>query len=154
LKVKQGGSKSRALEQWAKNRDYSRQLIKELSYNEKILILASLYWGEGTKRELNIINSDPALLRVVIHCLRELGVRDSEFKATLRVYSDLDKQKAIAFWAKSLNLPLACFSNVTVLLGKKEGKLLYGMCRLRVVKGAKYFKLIITTIGRIKELLP
>ena len=153
LKVKQGGSKARAAIQWAKKRDESRDLIRKLSRNEKLLILASLYWGEGTKKELNIINSDPTMLRVVVQCLRELGIQDFEFKATLRIYSDLNKQKAVQFWSKSLGLPAECFANVNVLSGKKEGKLLYGMCRLRVLKGAKYFKLIMSVIERIKELL-
>lgn len=152
LKVKQGGSKVRAAIAWSKKLDESRALIENLSRKEKILILASLYWGEGTKKELNIVNSDPAMLRVVVHCFRELGIKDSEFRATLRIYGDLDKGKAIEYWSAALSLPKENFINV--LIGKKEGKLPYGMCRLRVLKGAKYFKLLMSLIERIKELLP
>ncbi len=154
LRVKQGGSKGRAKIQWAEKLEESRNLIKEIIPKEKLLILAALYWGEGTKKELNIVNSDPSMLRVVVHCLRELGIQTLEFRATIRVYGDLNKKKAVQFWAKSLGLPIECFINVNVLKGKKEGKLPYGMCRLRVTKGARHFKLIMSLIERIKELLP
>ena len=110
--------------------------------------------GEGTKRELNIINSDAAMLRVVVHCLRDLGVSDTEFRARIRIYDDINKFKAIDYWAAALSLPVECFKSVNVLTGKKKGKLAYGMCRIRVAKGANYFKLIMSAIERIKELLP
>ena len=154
LRVKQGGSKVRAKIEWAKKLDESRILVKDLTSREKLLILASLYWGEGTKKELNIVNSDPTMLRVVVHCLKDLGVTESEFRATLRIYGDLNPKEAISFWSKAINLPRECFINVNVLRGKKEGKLPYGMCRLRVLKGARHFKLIMSLITRIKELLP
>jgi hypothetical protein len=116
--------------------------------------LSALYWGEGTKRELNIINSDPAMLRIVISGFKELGIKNSEIKVTIRIYDDINKEQAIFFWSKSLLLPVECFKNVNVLHGKKSGKLAHGMCRIRVEKSAFHFKYIMSVIERIKQLLP
>lgn len=154
LRIKQGGSIQRAKDAWNKAQLQSKRVIKSLSQKEKLLILSALYWGEGTKKELNIINSDPSMLRIVVSCFKELGIENSEIKVTLRIYNDLNKEAVIDFWSKSLSLPIECFKNINVLNGKKDGKLQYGMCRIRVEKSANYFKYIMSIIGRIKELLP
>ncbi len=156
LREKQGGSKIRSEKKWLASKIKAKEIIKELSQRDKILILVALYWGEGTKRELNIINSDPLLLKTFIFCLREIGVDSNDIKATLRIYGDISKQKAIQYWSQKLNLPQKQFYNVNVLEGKKKGKLIYGMCRIRVKIGGEYFKLIMSMIEIIKEsfLLP
>lgn len=153
LKLKQGGSKVRSLKKWTDAEKEASVLIKEISAKEKLLILASLYWGEGTKSEMNIINSDPKLLKVFLNCLKELNIDNSQIKVTLRIYDDINKKKAVLFWSKELDLPRDCFKNINVLDGKKKGKLVYGMCRIRVVKSEKYFKLIMSVIKQIKNLL-
>ncbi|MBX9906967.1 hypothetical protein K2X96_03660 [Patescibacteria group bacterium] len=151
LKEKQGGSKVRALKNWELARKEAEQLITTpLNKKEKLLILACLYWGEGTKQELNIINSDGNLLKVVVSCLKDLGIQDSEFRITLRLYGDCDVDKARIYWSNILNLPANSIKNINILTGKKEGKLMYGMCRIRVTKAARYFKLIISIINLIK----
>ena len=153
LKAKQGGSKWKSSLEWKEAQIKSKNLIKNISQKEKLLILASLYWGEGTKSELNIINSDFNMLKIVVSCLKDLGIVDSEIKATIRIYEDLDFKNVVKFWSKALNLPQECFKNVNILKGKKAGKLKNGMCRIRVEKSSRYFKLIMSLIERIKILL-
>jgi transcriptional regulator with XRE-family HTH domain len=152
LLARRNWSKDKSLIEWSDARLKSQELIRNISNKDNLLILACLYWGEGTKRELNIINSDPDMLRVIISCLKELGIENSKIKATLRVYCDINHKEAIQFWSTALNLPVSCFKNVNVLVGKKSGKLPYGMCRIRVEKSSKYFKLIMSLIERIKTL--
>jgi hypothetical protein len=48
-------------------------------------------------------------------------------------------------------LPKDFIKNINVIKGKKIGKLKYGMCRLRVKKVGRYFKLIISMIDLIKS---
>lgn len=152
LKEKQGGSKSRSLRNWqVAAEETKRRLGTPFTDREKLLILSSLYWGEGTKTELNIINSDSALLRVVVDCLKSLGVRNEDFKINLRVFSDCDQEKAVAHWVRELDLPQSQMQNINILEGKKQGKLIYGMCRLRVTKGDRYFKLIMSVIDLMKS---
>lgn len=149
-KEKRGGSKIKSKREWEEAKIKASDLIKKIGLLEKMLILSCLYWGEGNKTELNLINSDPSMIRVVISCLKDLGVKDSEFKISLRLFEDINKKNAISYWSNTLSLPRGFIKNINVIQGKKIGKLKYGMCRLRVKKGGKYFKLIISMIDLIK----
>jgi hypothetical protein len=152
-KAKKGGSKARSNREWKEAKDKASKIIKQISFNEKMFILACLYWGEGSKAELNLINSDPSMIRVVISCLKDLGVQNSELKVSLRLFEEINKKKAISFWTNTLSLPKGFIEKIDVIHGKKVGKLQYGMCRLRVKKGGKYFKLIISMIDLIRSRL-
>lgn len=39
------------------------------------------------------------------------------------------------FWAEILNIPKEDFGRTDIRIGKKNGKLQFGMCRVRVLKG-------------------
>lgn len=151
LRVKQGGSKERALRGWSEAKKKASALILPIQKRDRLLILTCLYWGEGNKKDLNIINSDPLLIKTFINCLREIGVTRSELKITIRLYEDIDKDKALRYWAGIVGIPKEKIFNVNILKGKKVGKLEYGMCRIRVTKGAKHFKLILSMIDLIKS---
>ena len=145
-RMKRGGSQYRAKMKWESAEKEATSLIKSLSKTENLLIAASLYWAEGTKKELNLINSDPLLIKTFASCLEQLGVERSEFRVTIRVYEDLKKEECVLYWANVLKIPKSQIINVNVLSGKKTGKLPYGMCRLRVTKGEKTFKLLQSAI--------
>lgn len=153
LQLKKGHSKQRSLEAWKRQAEIAESLITDISHREKIFMLASLYWAEGTKSEFNIINSDPRLLKVFISCLKEIGITTDRLRVTLRLYSDLNPKAVISFWSDALGLPHSCIQNTNILKGKKEGKLPYGMCRIRVSKGKTEFKLVMSLIKRISSLL-
>lgn len=151
LKVKRGGSKARAMKDWELSKEKAQKLLQQIEAKDKLLILAALYWGEGTKSELNLVNSDPELLRIFVECLGEIGVTRDMLKVTLRIYEDLPVVKIRKYWAHTLNIPEKNILGVNVLKGKKVGKLKYGMCRIRVAKGAPHFKLIMSMIELIKS---
>lgn len=152
LKAKQGGSKERSMVKWDEANALARKLIGRFVERDKLIILASLYWGEGAKNnDLSLNNSDPFLIKVFIECLKSIGVKDDDFKINLRVYEDIDCKEAVDFWSNFLNLSKDKILGVNVLNGKKIGKLKYGMCRVRVRKGSPYFKLIISMISLIKS---
>lgn len=150
-KAKRGGSKGKSSREWLEAKNNASNIIKNIGHSERMLILSCLYWGEGNKTELNLINSDPSMIRVVVACLRDLGIKDIDLKISLRLYEDIDKKKAINFWSNVLSLPNGHIQKVNVISGKKVGKLEYGMCRLRVRKGGRYFKLIVSMINLIKS---
>lgn len=150
-KAKKGGSKARSIHDWQTAKDKASGIVKNLKFKDKMLILSCLYWGEGNKSELNIINSDPDMIRVFIFCLKELGVREDELKVSLRLFNGINKSEAILFWSKTLSLPCGFISKIEIIHGNKVGKLKYGMCRLRVKKGGKYFKLLMSMIDLIKS---
>ena len=153
LKDKQGGSKVRSFKKWQDSELNAKNLIGNIKNRDLLFILSCLYWGEGNKKELNLVNSDPDLIRIFIKCLEEIGIQKEDLRITLRVYSDLDKDVVRKYWANLLKIPLNQILNVNVLYGKKEGKLKYGMCRVRVTKSEYYFKLIMSLIKEIKKSL-
>lgn len=153
LRGKQGGSKLRSLQHWEAARSAANRSVGSLHDRDKALILAALYWGEGTKRELSMINGDARLLQAFVSCLCVLGVRKSELRFSLRLYEDIEKSAARRFWARALGTPVSTVVVSEVLSGKKKGRLRYGMCRVRVKKGGRYFKLIMAMIESISTQL-
>jgi hypothetical protein len=150
-KAKRGGSKAKSASEWKEAQIKASSIINHIGLPEKMLILSCLYWGEGNKTELNLINSDPEMLRVIVSCFKDLGIQNSELKISLRLFQDINKEKAISFWTHSLKLPKGSVSRIELIHGNKVGKLKYGMCRIRVTKGGKYFKLMISMINFIKS---
>ena len=150
-RVKRGGSKFKA----AKEREHAdkkaHSLLSSFDGRDMLLVLAALYWGEGTKRELNLVNGDPELVRVFVSCLRILGITNKQLKIRLRIFEDMNKQKVVAFWVKTLAVSKTDIASVEVLSGKKKGKLKYGMCRVRVKKSKDHFKFIMAMIDFIKS---
>ena len=150
-KAKRVGSKAKSQRDWKEAQTKASSIIKEFRFLEKMLILSCLYWGEGNKTELNLINSDPSMVRVVFSCLKDLGVKNYELKISLRLFENIDKEKAVSFWTRTLKLPKGIIQKIYIIRGNKIGKLKYGMCRVRVKKGGKYFKLIMSMIDLIKS---
>ncbi len=148
---KRNSSALRAIQGWKNAQDLAKKIVERIERKEKILIAASLYWAEGTKRDFSLSNTDPALIKVFVECLEELGVRKENLKVTIRIYDDLDREKVVSFWSKIIGIPKENISNINVLKGKKKGKLEYGMCRVRVPKGAKLLKLLHSLADVIKE---
>jgi len=142
LERKRGANTYRARVRWEEAGKEARNRIDHLTSKEKLLIAACLYWGEGTKSELSLTNSDPLLIRAFVLCLQEFGVTSKELRVSIRVYEDLEKEKCATYWARILGIPRSQVLSINVLRGKKTGKLPFGMCRIRVTKGQKTFKLL------------
>jgi hypothetical protein len=149
--LKRFNSKNLSKIGWKNAKTMAKEILLPLRKQNSFAILAALYWGEGNKKELNLINSDPALIKVFVECLYSIGVKKEELKITLRIYGDSNISKVKEFWSNLLEIPPQQISNINVLKGKKEGKLKFGMCRVRVRKGGKYFKLIISMINLLKS---
>jgi hypothetical protein len=147
LRVKQGGSRERALRAWdiAKNKA-NILLSPPFTQRERLIALTSLYWAEGTKRELGFINSDGMMIKMFIIYLADLGVRKEDLQISLRLFEDADRVLAIQYWTKILGIKSNHIRSINVLQGKKKGKLPYGMCRVRVKNNAPYFKILISMI--------
>ncbi len=151
LKSKQGGRKVASLRAWeAARKRAAETLSKDFSKRDYLLLLAALYWGEGNKRELSLINSDPDMVKTFIMCLKVIGVDSSKIRVSVRIYSDINEAQAKNFWATITGVNLKNIYQSEVIQGKKTGKLKYGMCRVRVEKGASDFKLIMSVIELLK----
>ncbi len=110
-----------------------------------------MYWGEGSKSEFNLINSDPLLIKLVYGFMIATGVEKSRIHFSLRLHDDLDEKKSIKFWCDLLDIPPSKITYVALIKGDKKGKLKYGMCRIRMEKSGDYFKYVMSVIDLIKQ---
>lgn len=153
LREKQGGSRARAQRKWEDARKSAEGIVGALTHRERLLVLVGLYWGEGTKKELSIINGDPELIRVSARCLKALGVKKEDFSLTLRIFSDMynNKDNIATYWTRLLGVSQKQIAGFNVIEGKRSGKLPYGMCRLRIRRGESHFKLLMSMIDLVKS---
>ncbi len=151
LKDKQGGSKKKSRKDWETASKKAKDILGEVDIKTRLVILTCLYWGEGDKRDLSLNNSDPALIKVFVECLKCIGVKKEDLRITLRLYEDLNENQARVYWAKVVGISEEKILSINFLPGKKKGKLKYGMCRVRVTKGGPHFKLIMSMIDLIKS---
>lgn len=149
LKEKQGGAKGRANGMRENCTEEASLLVGSLSSRDFLMILIGLYWGEGTKRDFSLINSDPKLLQTFMVCLNEIGIPKERISLSLRVHSDISISESKAFWATTLGLSRNEILRVEIIEGRKKGKLRYGMCRVRISSGIRDRLLIQAAIGLI-----
>ena len=118
-----------------------RKVVENLSSKEKMLFACALYWGEGSKKDFGLSNTDPELIKSFINVLRNVfNIQNDRLRISIRIYEDLDRDRCLNFWSRIVAIEKEKFINVDVLHGKKKGKLEYGMCRVRVLKGGDLLK--------------
>lgn len=132
----------------------AKKTIGSLSGKDLLLIVASLYWAEGAKRDFSFSNTDPEMIKAFVYALRKVfRVKEEDFKISLRIYEDLNKNICLRYWSGILGINLNKETSVNILKGSKVGKLKYGMCRIRIKKGGLLLKEISSTIKRLGYLI-
>jgi hypothetical protein len=140
-RAKRGGSRRIRLLKEEQAFVKAKKIVKQFSKREKLLFISALYWAEGNKKDFMLSNTDSNLIKVFINGLREIfGIGNDRLRVSIRIYEDMDKEKCLDFWANVVSLPKEKFQNVYILNGKKQGKLEFGMCRVRVAKGGDLLK--------------
>ena len=132
-----GKKEVRLLDFYNKERDN----INFLSKREVYLAGLFLYWGEGGKSlyaaRLQISNTDPAVIKFFIYWLQLLGVAKSKIRAQLHLYNDMDIDRELNFWVKTLEMNKGQFSKPYIKqtslrnIGHKGG-FGHGTCNLTV----------------------
>ena len=151
LKEKQGGSKLRAE---GLRENILKKVKSELgtfSDRDRLFLLIGLYWGEGTKKDFSLINSDPHLLQAVMSSLDSLNIGKDRIDLSLRVHKGISVPKAKMFWSRAIGVPINRIGRIEVIEGKKKGKLPHGMCRVRVRSGIRerlFIQTAISVIGK------
>lgn len=140
---KRGGSRRIRLRKEAQALEDARKKVGKLSEREKLLVLSALYWAEGSKKDFSFANTDPNLISVFTEFMRDVfKIPNNRFYINIRLYEDLDKDKSLSFWSHIVKIPELNIKGFNILVGKKKGKLEYGMCRLRIAKGGDILKQI------------
>lgn len=96
--------------------------IGKFSEREIFLLGLFLYWGEGTKSascSTQLTNTNPAMILFFIKWLEILGVKRKDLKIKLHLYSDMKIKETIAFWSKTIKIPISQFKKPYI----KETKL-------------------------------
>ena len=94
-----------------------------------------LYWGEVTKSNryaVRLGNTDPRLLEKFMEFLMTFfGIKRSDFRFGLQIFSDISPQKSLDFWRKKLKIRKEQFYKVTVTktgsIGTYRKKSQYGV---------------------------
>jgi len=129
-------------------------LIKNIDDQNLASIAATLYWAEGSKKDFSFSNTDPLMVKMFMNILRRIFlVENKDIKISLRIYEDLDTDTCLKFWSKVTKITLGSKTTINILKGRKEGKLKYGMCRVRVRKGGLLLKEFSAIINRIDKLM-
>ncbi|MEK7626827.1 MAG: hypothetical protein AAB399_01510 [Patescibacteria group bacterium] len=140
----------RHLEEAKKNAETK---LPNITNKDLVVILSSLYWAEGNKKDLVLTNTDPEMIRTFLYILRRVyNIPNNELRVSLRIYEDLNKKECLRYWSKITGIILNNKTTVSVLIGHKKGKLSYGMCRIRVKRGGRLLKEIFSIINRINLL--
>lgn len=90
---------------------------KEISSNYSLYTLklmgAVLYWAEGYKAGINMVNfsnSDPNMISLMMHLFRNVcKVPEEKFRGTVHIHPHLDNKKAEKFWSKVSSIPIRQF---------------------------------------------
>lgn len=126
-----------------------------LSFNNETqkIICALLYWAEGAKKDFSFANTDPEMVKLFVNCLkRQFGISDKDIKVSIRIYGDMDGDECINYWSEVSGVKQVNKFKLDVQNGKKNGKLKYGMCRVRVNKPGFILKYFNETARRLVEL--
>ncbi len=140
---KQATSVLRSSREWDKARLEAKNFIpQKFDIGTAALLASAIYWGEGSKRDFNLANSDPDLVRLFMRCMKRFGISPRQFALHVRIYDDLNPDMAVKYWLSVTKIPRSNVVKVETLKGRKDGKLPYGMCRIRLYKGGYQLKIL------------
>jgi len=125
---------------------YKTQKKLIFPFNKREFFLAGLflYWGEGSKgrfTELSMSNTDPSIIEFFINWLtKSLKLPKEKLKVQLHLYKNMDIEKEMKFWLRTLDIPLNQFTKPYI---KKtystrinhKGGFGHGTCRVRIGGG-------------------
>lgn len=125
-------------DRWAKVRETAKKDIGPLSKRELFLAGLFLYWGEGGKTKAaatTISNTDPAVILFFMRWLKLFKVPRDRLRIHVHLYADMNVQKELEYWSKTLKLPLSSFRKPYIKKSNRAGltymqKFTHGTCNL------------------------
>ncbi len=144
LRSRQASGKRRSEEKWKQAEVEARKLL--LNFKEKDIwpvLLAALYWSEGTKKSGFVFtNTDKEMVRVFLKILRtKLRVKNEDLDILVRTSGKMDAGICRTYWGKVAGVS----SNVIRInynAVQNRSKTEYGICRITLRKGGYHLKLM------------
>lgn len=150
LNAKRGGSMKRVQRNWEQAREKARILLAG-PHRDLAIAAAMLYWGEGSRKACEFINSNGDMIRTYLTILRgAFNVPEENIKPTMRTFTGMNKRQCLNYWSKVTNIPKRNFF-FRYNDGGTRGRTEYGLCRITILKGHKLLKLIRCLISQISE---
>lgn len=85
-----------------------RRILLPLTRRELFIAGLFLYWGEGSKSresDISVSNTDPTVIKFFVRWLTDIwGISKKELRVQLQLYSDMNLDREINYWAASLKL--------------------------------------------------
>jgi hypothetical protein len=144
IRSQQGGSALRSKHSWSAAESKAQKLL--FNFDEEVVwpvLLAALYWSEGTKQGgFTFTNTDERMIRVFLKILRtKLGVKNNDLTILIRTCSPMNQDSCRKHWSKVTGVTM---NKIRINHDDKQNKSKteYGMCRVTVKKGGQYLKLV------------
>lgn len=148
LRSRQGGSAKLKELRWAEARQQASKLLSGI-HRELLIILAMLYWAEGSKRACDFINSDGRMISLYLFILRKvLAIKNRDILPIVRIFSGMNENECLHYWSKVTNFPKDKFV-VRLNDGGTRGRTRYGMCRISIRKSNRILKFIHSLINQV-----
>lgn len=118
-----------------------KKFIFPLNKREFYLAGLFLYWGEGSKSAptaLSISNTDPSVIKFFIAWLiKSLKVPQEKLGVQLHLYNDMNIDKEIEYWSKTLKIPIKQFTRPYIKKTSSKrinhkGSFGHGTCNARI----------------------
>lgn len=122
--------------------EMARKDVNGVSKRDLMLVGIAIYWAEGYKtdiaRDVEIVNSDPAMIRLMMRWFREIcNVPESKFKIRIQIHNAANIKEGIKFWSSNTGVPQNQFTKSYIKISpsskrKTGNKHPYGICHIRI----------------------
>lgn len=152
LQSRQGGSTKRKALNFKKAREKAIEILNLPNPKRELaIVIAMLYWAEGSKKVCEFINSDGKMIEVYLFIIRNIfGIEEKYIKPTMRIFSGMDKKECLDYWSKITFIPKKNFI-IRLNDGGTKCRTKYGMCRITIRKGHTSLKLLLSLRDCIYE---
>lgn len=133
----------------------AREEVGGLSDREVLLVGAALYWAEGSKdkayarrERVELINSDPDLIRLFLRWLELLGVGRERWRCRVSIHETADLEGALRYWSQVSGVPREAFGKEVIkkhsprTVRRNVGEAYRGCFAVRVLDSADLYRRI------------
>lgn len=147
---KKSGGRNRMLKNQLLANDFAQKILSG-PHREMVIVIAMLYWAEGTKRCCSFINSDGKMIAVYLRILKEVfNISHDNVQIIMRIFDGMDQDKCLKYWSVTTGIHRRHFI-VRFNDGGTRCKVPYGMLRVEVKKGGHILKIIKAIYSLISE---
>lgn len=143
IRSRQGGNHIRAHHRRKLASETAHALIK-VGYSSKCdpLILAALYWAEGSKGGCVFTNADAHMIAFFIKTLRkDFGITNDRLRIMVRIGTHKNQKQILKHWSRATGIPISHI-RLNVDIKNNSSSTDFGICRVTIAQGAQLLKVL------------